>query len=244
MAQPDQAATFLGHLSDLRRCLIRAALALIVGFAASIFLSGRLLEFIRAGRELVILRPAEALMGQLKIALVNGVVISFPIVLWQIGAFIRPALYKNERRALLFYLPFALILFLAGVGFGFLVVVRLGYRFLLSLVPEGMHAYISLDNYLSFVLSSTLACGLVFLLPVAVLFLARLGVLKAAFLWRQQRLVIIGLAVLVAIITPTVDAVSMILVFLPLFGLFELSILLAWVAERRRAKRLAAQTEG
>ncbi|MGE5599342.1 MAG: twin-arginine translocase subunit TatC [Bacteroidota bacterium] len=244
MAQPDQAVTFLGHLADLRRCLIRAALALIVGFGASIFLSGRLLEFIRAGRELVVLRPAEALMGQLKIALVNGIVISFPVILWQIGAFIWPALYRDERRALLLYLPFALILFLLGVGFGFLVLVRSGYQFLLSLVPEGMRAYISLDSYLSFILSSTLACGLVFLLPVVVLFLARLGVLKAAFLWRQQRLVIIGLAILVAIITPTVDMVSMILVFLPLFGLFELSILLAWLAERRRARRLEARTSG
>lgn len=244
MVQSDQGTTFLGHISDLRRCLIRVALALILGFAASAFVSGRLLEVIRAGRELVILRPAEALMGQIKIALINGIVISLPVVLWQIGVFVWPALYENERRALLLYLPFAWILFLTGVAFGFLVVVRLGYRFLLSLVPKGMHAYISMDNYLSFVLSSALACGLVFLLPVVVLLLARLGVLKAAFLWRQQRLVIVGLAIVVAIITPTVDAVSMILVFLPLFGLFELSILLAWVAERRRVKRLVAQASG
>lgn len=240
MAQSDQVATFLGHLSDLRRCLIRVALALILGFAASAFVSGRLLEVIRAGRELVILRPAEALMGQIKIALINGIVVSLPVVLWQIGDFVWPALYENERRALLIYLPLAWVLFLTGVAFGFLVVVRLGYRFLLSLVPEGMHAYISMDNYLSFVLSSALGCGLVFLLPVVVLLLARLGVLKTAFLWRQQRLVIVGLAIVVAVITPTVDAVAMVLVFLPLFGLFELSLLLAWVAERRRARRLSA----
>lgn len=235
-----QDKSFLEHLSDLRRCLIRIALALLLGFAASIWLSGRLLAYIRADHALTILRPTEALMGQLKIAFLNGLVISFPVILWLIGSYVGPALYPQERRALLLHLPFALLLFLGGVAFGFLVVVRIGYDFLLSLVPRGMEAHISLDNYLSFVLSTTLACGLVFLIPSAVLLLARLGVLKASFLWRQQRIVIIGLAVLVAVITPTVDAVSMVLVFLPLFGLFELSILLAWAAERRRARRLAA----
>jgi sec-independent protein translocase protein TatC len=100
---------------------------------------------------------------------------------------------------------------------------------------------ISLDTYLSFVLSSMLLCGLVFLLPVIVLLLSGLGILKSAFLWRQQPYIIIGLAVLVAMITPTVDAFSMILVFVPLLMLLELSVALAWFGERRRGKKEAAK---
>jgi len=231
---------FLAHLSDLRRCLLRVFIAVLLGFAGSVVLSKELMQLLTAhAGKLVVLRPAEALMNQLKVALINGIIVSFPIVLWQIGVFLWPALYRNERRAILFYLPFALLLFAAGVAFGFLVVVRTGYTFLLSLVPKTMTAAITLDNYLSFALSSTLACGIIFLLPVAVLLLVRLGILKAAFLWRQQKVVIIGLMVLVAVITPTVDAVSMLLVFMPLLFLFELSILLAAAAEHRRKKRMS-----
>lgn len=235
---------FWQHLSELRKCLIRIAAALLLGFAASLFFSKQVLELLTApaGR-LVFLSPTEALLAQLKVAFLNGVLVSLPVNLWAIGGFFWPALYRQERKALLIYLPFAFILFIGGTAFGYFVIVRLGYKFLLSFATETIQPMISLDTYISFVLSSMLMCGTIFLLPVVVLLFARLGVLKTAFLWKQQRVIIIGLAVLVAIITPSVDAFSMFLVFIPLLTLFEFSIFLAWLGERRRKtkKRISAQ---
>lgn len=230
--------TFWQHLADLRRCLIRVALALLLGFCLSLFLSKELLHLITApAGKLVFLRPAEALMAQLKVAFVNGIFVSMPVILWQIAGFLWPALYPHERRALLLYLPFAFLLFGVGMAFGYLVVVRLGYDFLVSLAPVNVLPAISLDNYLSFIFSSVLSCAFIFMMPILILLLARIGILKASFLWKQQRSIVIGLLVLVAIITPTVDMISMLLVFLPLLFLFELSVLLAWLAERRRRRK-------
>lgn len=229
---------FLQHLAELRRCLIRAALAVMLGFALSLACSGEFLRLIMAqAGSLVFLRPAEALMARIKVALANGIVVSLPVTLWQAGRFLWPALYPRERRTLALYLPFGFLLFCAGLAFGYFIVARIGYRFLLSFASADLLANITIEKYLSFILSTTLICGVVFLLPVMVLMLVRVGILRASFLWRQQRKAIIGLALLVAVITPTVDAVSMALVFVPLFVLFELSVALSVLAERRAARR-------
>jgi sec-independent protein translocase protein TatC len=229
---------FWGHLNALRCCLIKVLAAFLLSFAASIFLSRELLDLITApAGTLVFLRPAEAFLAQLKVALVNGLVISLPVVLWQIGKFLWPALYPNERKALWLYFPFTLLLFFSGLAFGYFIVVRLGYRFLLSFAAPNLQPMISLESYLSFVLSALLACGLIFLLPVVVLFLAKIGLLKARFLIKQRSIFIVGLAILVAVITPTVDAVSMLLVFIPLVFLFEFSVFLVWLNEYRERKK-------
>jgi sec-independent protein translocase protein TatC len=229
---------FLQHLAEFRKCIIKIVLALLFGFILSLFLSKNLLAMITlpAGH-LVFLRPAEALMAQLKTALLNGILVSLPVILWQVGSFLWPALYSHERKYLLIYLPFIFLMFCSGLIFGFFVIVRLGYQFLLSFATDNIQPMISLDTYLSFVLSSMLMCGAIFLLPILVLLLSRIGILKAAFLWNQQRIIIIGLAVLVALITPTIDAFSMILIFCPLLILLELSILLAWLGERKQKKK-------
>ena len=234
--------TFWHHLSELRRCLIRTALYLMLGFLLSLFLSRELLQQIIApAGELVFLRPAEAFMAQLKVAFLNGIVISFPLVLWQLGQFIIPALYPNERKYLFLMMPFAFLLFMFGIVFGYFVVVRLGYKFLLDFGQELIKPMISLDAYLSFVLSSMLACGLIFLLPVVIIFLARVRIITAQMLWRQQKLIIIMLMILVAILTPTVDIISMLLVFLPLLLLFEFSVFLAYLGERKSRRKIKEQ---
>jgi Twin arginine targeting (Tat) protein translocase TatC len=235
---------FWQHLSELRIRLIKIACASLLGFLLSLFLSSDLLQLITApAGHLVFLRPAEALVGQLKIALINGVLVSLPVSLWQIGVFFRPALYPHERKYLAFFLPFTFLFFCVGLGFGYFVVVRLGYQFLLSFATENIQPMISLATYLSFVLSSMLLCGLLFLLPIAVLLLTRIGLLTTRFLWSQQKPIIIGLAMIVAIITPTVDVFSMILVFVPLLALFELSIFLAWLTERKNKLRFQLRSK-
>ncbi|HEX3048173.1 MAG TPA: twin-arginine translocase subunit TatC [Bacillota bacterium] len=228
---------FWQHLTELRRCLIRIAIALFLGFLASLFLCRRLLDLLTApAGQLVFLRPAEAFTAQLKAAMINGIFVSFPITLWQLSRFLWPALYPRERKYVYLLLPFSFLLFGAGLTFGYFGVARLGYPFLLSFATENIRPMISLETYLSFVLSSMLLCGFIFLLPVVVLFLARVGILKTAFLRKQHGIIIVGLAIIAAVVTPTVDAFSMIIVFLPLLALFEFSIFLAWLGERRMKK--------
>ncbi|HYH05096.1 MAG TPA: twin-arginine translocase subunit TatC [Bacillota bacterium] len=234
---------FWQHLAELRRRLIRIATALFLGFVFSLWMSKELLTLLTANAgQLVFLRPAEALISQLKVALINGIVVSLPVTLWQIGAFLWPGLYRHERRAVMLFIPFAFVLFCIGLGFGYWVVVRLGYRYLLSYATDQIVPMISLATYLSFVLTSMLLCAVVFLLPVVIVFLALLGVVQAGFLWRQQRKLIIGLVVLVALITPTVDIFSLLLILVPILILVEISIFMAWLVERGKAKRLL-QTE-
>ena len=229
--------SFWNHLEELRWCLIRSFLAVILGFILSMFISNDLLSVLTVNAEhLVFLRPTEALLTQLKIALLNGVVVAFPIILWQTGRFLWPALFPKERRVLLFYLPFAFFLFILGLLFGYFVVAKLGYGFLLSFGTDSLQPMIHLEAYMSFVLSSMLACGVVFLLPIVVLILTGIGILRAESLWRKQKLIIIGLLTGTAILTPTVDILSLLFVFLPLLLLFEFSLLISWLTQRKKSQ--------
>lgn len=234
-------ASFWKHLEELRRCLIRSVLAILIGFLLSLSVSKGILNVLTSNAEhLVFLRPTEALMAQLKVALLNGIVIAFPVILWQTGRFLWPALYPKERKTLLIYLPFAFILFVSGLFFGYFIVARLGYRFLLSFGTDILRPMISLESYMTFILSSMLACGLVFLLPIAMLLLTQIGLLRIQFLCKKQRAIIIGLLAITAILTPTVDVFSMLLVFMPLLLLFEVSLLLAWLSDRhKKAKKIS-----
>ncbi|TCL57726.1 sec-independent protein translocase protein TatC [Hydrogenispora ethanolica] len=229
---------FWQHLAELRKRLMKVLAAVGLGFVGSLFFSKTLLLVLtyQAGN-LVFLRPAEALIAQMKLALWNGLVVAAPVILWQLGAFLWPALYPRERQFLGWIMSSGFILFCAGLAFGYWVVVRLGYRFLLSFATANIRPMISLETYLAFIMSVMVLCGLIFIMPLVILLLTRLGLIKASLLWRHQKLLIIGLAVAVAVITPTVDWFSMILVLVPVLLLLEISILLSWWIERRAKKR-------
>jgi sec-independent protein translocase protein TatC len=182
--------------------------------------------------KLVFIHPTEAMVAQIKIAFLNGIFVSMPVTLWQIGKFFWPALYPKERWTLILFLPFFFVLFGIGLVFGYYVIGRQGYQFLLSFATETVSPMITLETYLSFVLSAMLISACIFISPLVVLLLAKIGLIKASFLWRKQKLIILGLLVLVAILTPTVDVVSMLLVFFPMLFLFEISILIAWRFEK------------
>lgn len=229
---------FWQHLAELRKRLIKVTAAIGLGFVGSLFLSKTLLVVLtyQAGK-LVFLRPAEAFMAQMKLALLNGLIVALPIILWQLGGFLWPALYPQERKFLWWMLSCGFIFFCTGLAFGYWIVVRLGYRFLLSFATANIQPMISLETYLSFIMSVMLICGLIFVMPLVILLLTRLGLIRASLLWRHQKLLIIGLTVVVAVITPTVDWFSMVLVLVPVLILLELSILLSWWVERRAKKR-------
>ena len=157
---------FWQHMSELRKCIISILAAIALGFLLSLFISKELLHLITApaGR-LVFLHPTEALMAQLKVALLNGILVSMPVVIWKLLSFIRPALYQHEYKNILWITPLGFFLFIFGMMFGYLVIVQLGYRFLLSFASDNIQPMINLDTYLSFVLNSMLICGFFFYCP-------------------------------------------------------------------------------
>src|SRR5256714_8209967 len=180
-------------------------------------------------------------MLTLKVAFALGALLASPIVIYQIWAFLSPALYEREKRLIVPALAVGVVLFLAGAIACFQWVVPGGLKVLIGFSRSDLTAMITIDRYFGMAVPFVAGCGLVAELPLVVTVLASLGIVTPQFLGRQRRYAIVIAAFLAAILTPP-DAVSMMLMLGPLLLLYELSIWCAWVASRRRARRTAAAT--
>lgn len=237
---PDAEAgqTLLEHLEELRWRLIWIIVALVIGTGVGWGFSGQILgHMIRPIGEAVFLAPGEAFYTHLRLAFMVGVVLAFPMLIYQIGAFIWPALHRHERKHVLIFLPFALILFIGGVVFSYFVMMPLVFRFFLGFESEQLTAAISVSSHVSFVIGLILPAGLVFQLPVFSLLLARLGIITPEFLKRWRKIALFFVFVLAAFITPP-DVISQIILAGPLLALYELSILVARLGQKARQKAL------
>lgn len=170
------------------------------------------------------------------IALVGGLIIAFPYILWEIWRFIKPALNDKERNSTFGFVFFASILFLTGVLFSYYMIVPLTINFLGSYqVSAEISNTITLDSYISTVTTLTLATGLVFELPIVVYFLTRFGILSAAFMHQYRKHAAVVILIVAAVITPSPDISSQLLVAIPLYILYEASIFVSRHVERIRA---------
>ncbi len=175
---------------------------------------------------------------QLNSSLIIGLVLGIPYLFYELWKFIRPALHEKERKAASGFVFYASILFAMGVSFGYFVVTPLSVRFLAGYtVSATIQNLFSIDSYISSITMLTFLSGLVFQLPIVVYILASLGILTPKFMRDTRRYAVIIILIIAAIITPTPDALTMGVVALPLFLLYEFSIILAGVVERRRKKR-------
>jgi sec-independent protein translocase protein TatC len=172
----------------------------------------------------------------LRIALIAGAVASAPVWLYQLGAFITPALHRHEKRYAAAFLGAALVLFSTGTVFAYFTISR-GLQFLLSFGGEGIVTLPSIQSYLSFVTLTLIAFGVAFLFPVVVLFLNFVGVFPAARMRSWRRGMIVGIAVAAAVLTPSQDPFTFMAMALPLYGLYEGCILVARVRERTQRRR-------
>ena len=188
-----------------------------------------------------------ALGGQfnlhMQISMVTGVVLAVPYLLWELWRFVQPALTPFERYKTRMFVFYVSLCFFVGLLFGYFLIVPLSINFLANYQasPEIVNM-IDIKSYLTTVLSVSVACAVVFQLPLLIYFLARMGVVTSAFLRRYRRHAIVLLTVVSAVITPP-DLFSLVLVVLPLYGLYELSILLAARVERDKAKEEAEMRE-
>jgi sec-independent protein translocase protein TatC len=226
--------TLVDHLAELRRRIIIIIVALCAGFFVGFYYSKPIVEFfLRLPGQLVYLYPGEAFFVHLTVAAVVGVVLSFPVALYQVLRFILPGLRDREIRVLYLGLPFSMGLFVIGVVFSYQLILPLAYAFFMGFGTESLEPLISVGNYVSFVLGLVLPFGLVFQLPLVVLLLTGVGILSPNFLVRNRKYVILILFVVAAVLTPP-DIISQSLMAIPMILLYEISIFLSRLVYRRR----------
>ena len=232
-------ATLVEHLGELRARLIICLIAIAVAFAVAFAFHEEIIDWLRAplpdDRKLVTLAPLEPFTTSIKVSLYAGFAIALPIVLYQLWAFLAPAMEEHTQRIVSVFVAIATVLFAGGVAFGYYVVLPRALDFLTSYDSELYEIQIRASYYYSFVTLVLVGLGLVFEMPVFVLALVRLQVLTSARLRRNRR-VAIFLMFLIAVLLPTVDPVSLAFEVAPLLILFELSIWLAVVMEKRWAR--------
>jgi len=234
---PDETAGLLDHLGELRARLVVVLIALAAGFALGYGFHHQLINWLNQAlpahhRKPVTLGVTEPFMTSLKISLYAGFAIALPVILWQVWSFLAPAVRKGVERSIFGFVAFATLLFAAGVAFGHEIALPAAVHFLTNYDSGVYDIQIRASSYYSFALLSILAVGLVFELPVFILGLVRFRVLTAAKLRRNRRIGYVTMAAL-AVALPGVDPVTTMFEMAPLMLLFEGSIWLAVIFERR-----------
>lgn len=244
-----QNLTLLGHLNELRIRLTYVAVALLVTTALSFAFAEPMLEFllgpyaksISGVVELQTLEPTEGIETFFKISLLSGAIFSMPVILYQFWQFVVPGLTRDERRYLFVFLPSTLLLFALGILFAWFILIPAAVFFLANFLGTIFKTDWTPSGYIGFVLRMLFWIGLAFEMPVIVYFVARVGVVTAQTLREQWRFAIVGIAVLAAIITPSIDPVTMLLTMAPLLVLYVMSIGLAVIGQRQFERSVAIE---
>ena len=221
------------HLNELRQRVVKAILGVVIGVIAGSFLTVpalRLLISPLGDQVPQTISPTEAPSVFFKVALLIGVMIAMPVIVYQVFQFARPGLEPKEQRYVLIGAPAASLSFAAGVVFATLVLLQPAITFLKGFLDEIVQHNFTIERYISFVTNILFAAGLVFETPLVMYFLARLGIVNAEGFAKARRIVLVGAAVGAAIITPTVDPINMLLIMAPFMVLYEVGILLAKLA--------------
>jgi len=231
-AEDEARMSLLEHLEELRSRLIKAALALLVGTLISFALAQQIMEFLARPigglSQLESIEITENIGVFMRVSLASGAVIAMPVLVYQVWRFIAPGLVPRERRYVYYVVPGATLLFLLGVAFAYFVMLPVAVPFLKNFL--GIPNTPRPANYFSFVTWVMLSMGLSFETPIFIFFLAKMGLVSPRTLLRQWRYAVVIIAIIAAVVTPTVDPVNMSIVMLPLLALYALSILLAYLA--------------
>ena len=247
MPKPPGDMTFLDHLEELRRVLIDAIIAALLGLGAAWFFSGRLIELliartIPAGTPVVFLGPGEAFSTRIQVALGCGILITLPFILFRIWQFVVPGLLREERT---FVLPIVIggsLLFYLGSAFGLLILIPIVTKILLAFGTPSLKPTIAVGQLLAFVVRLVLACGLLFQLPIVAVFLTWFGIVTPERMWSVWRHAVVVIFVVAAAVTPG-DGPSQLVLGIPVTILYFLSVGLSFLVRRRRARRAADSIE-
>jgi len=243
--------TFFEHLVELRKRIINSGIAVFLGAMAGWFLAPRFVNIITVPvrnaltahgikAELYYTGPTDYLSLLIKLSIYMGIVMASPVILYQVWLFVAPALYRNEKSAVTGFLFSTVFLFLAGIAFAYFIALPHILNFLIGfqgpVVP-----LLKIDDYFDLVLLVIVALGLVFELPVLIFFLTLFGIVTPKFLIQNTKYAFLAITVIAAVVTPTPDAVTMLLVMGVMMLLYFIGVGVSWVVVRRREKRDAAE---
>ena len=234
---------FLAHLEELRKRLLVCAIAVGAGFVISYIFSKQLfsiltlplMKVLPAESTLIFTSLPEMFIAYIKVALIAGIILAAPVIFYEIWMFVAPGLYRKEKRYFVPFVLFSTILFVVGSLFGYLVVFPYGFKFFIGLATEDIQALPSVKQYFSFAVRLLLAFGVVFEMPVAVLFLTKIGLITPESMKKYRKFAILGSFVLSAILTPP-DVATQLMMALPIIILYEVSIFISRGVYRKREK--------
>ena len=232
---------FTAHLEELRRRLIKCAIAIGVGFIISYFFKERIFDILTqpliqamdSGDHLIYTNLPEAFFTFLKAAFICALMLASPVIFYQFWMFMAPGLYDKEKRLLIPILFLSVFFFVGGAMFAYFVVFPFGFDFFLSFASETIRPMPSMKEYLGFASKLLLAFGLVFEMPLVITFLARLGIVNAAMLSKFRKYMILIIFIGAAILTPP-DVITQVFMAFPLILLYEISIISARIFGRKK----------
>lgn len=240
----DKKMTFLGHLLELKARLIKSVIAVAITTTISFVFAKQIFAILirpTGGIDLIYIEMTEMLGTYMKVCLASGIILAMPYLIYHFVMFVSPALSPREKKYVYVVLPWIGLMFIGGVVFGYFVLIPPAVKFLVNFGSDIATPQIKIGNYISVVTRLLLAIGLVFELPVVSTFLARIGVISYRWLASKRKVAIIFAFILAAIITPTFDPVNQTLVAVPLIVLYEMSIWLAKLVQKKEALVVASE---
>lgn len=234
--------SLIEHISELRFRLTRAAWAIFFGMCLCWGFSEKLFDIVRKPIQpylpnggLVFTGPIDKFMAHIKLAFIAGLVISAPFWLYQLWKFISPALYRNEKKMATGFVFFGTFQFLLGVLFSYFVALPMAFKFLMTFGGDIDKPMITIDQYLGFFTQTAVVFGLTFEMPVVISFLGVMGLVSQKFLKEKKKYAVVAIAVVSAIAAPP-DALSMIILMVPLWVMYEISIIVVGIFEKKKIK--------
>ena len=240
--------SFLDHLDELRKRLVRIAIYLALGFVVGFYFSADLYNFLsipvvreveRVNGMLTFTNPTGAFMTSMRVSLLASVFLTLPFTLLEVWKFISPGLYRREKKYAVPFVLSSMLLFISGVAFCYKIALPGAFKFLIEWGErfDNVTPMIKLDEYLDLVSTMLLGFGLVFEMPVIVAFLSLFGLVSARFLWKKFDYALVGIIILAAVLSPTGDAFNLLLWSAPMVVLYIISIGIAAIIGRRRKKK-------
>lgn len=227
--------TLIEHLDELRSRLIKAVIGLVIATALAFIVTPQLFELLLGPAPqaiktngLVFLEPTEAFLTYFQVALMAGIGLSSPWLLYQVIQFVLPALTRREKRLFYFFMPLVILFFFIGILFGYFITLRFALDFLIGFTVGGvLRPMITVGSYISFITTLLFWMGIAFETPIIIFFLSKIGVVNVRRLASYRKYAILAAFVLAAVITPTPDPLNQALVAIPLWILYEIGIVLA-----------------
>jgi sec-independent protein translocase protein TatC len=254
----DVRMSFWGHLEELRKRIVRSVIWIAIGFGICFNYSENILAVLLwpmntkmvmkhtfpffssipnpVPQKLHYTTLIEPFWSHLKIGLIAGLMLVFPLVMRELWKFFSPALHVNERKYIGYFVLFSTLFFASGVLFCFMVLLPVAIPFLLTYKTDNLVAIIKIGDYIDFVLKFLLASGLVFELPLIIVLLSRMGIVTPAVLAKYRKFAILGAFILGAILTPTPDVFNQTILSIPIYMLYELGILFARLFGKSKKK--------